>query len=65
MGRDNKRHPNGTVPIEPRSSAKLLATWETKLLALLADLFLAYALGASEALGSKFSAALVFDPFAT
>ena len=53
------------MPIEPRSSAKLLATWETKLLALLADLFLAYALGASEALGSKFSAALVFDPFAT
>ena len=63
MGRDNKRHPNGTVPIEPRPSAKLLATWETIILHNSADLFLALVLGASEALGSKFSAA--FDPFAT
>ena len=49
--------------IEPRPSAKLLATWETIILHNSADLFLALVLGASEALGSKFSAA--FDPFAT
>ena len=51
------------MPIEPRSSAKLLATWETIFLERLADLFLALVLGASEALGSKLYAA--FDPFAT
>merc|ERR1712070_364229 len=33
MGRDNKRHPNGTVPIEPRSSAKPISEAPVPLLA--------------------------------
>merc|ERR1711887_89465 len=44
MGRDNKRHPNGTVPIEPRSSAKPISEAPVPLLAAVIPVVLAAAL---------------------
>jgi len=41
MGRDNKRHPNGTVPIEPRSSAKPISEAPVPLLAAVIPVVLA------------------------
>merc|ERR1712057_61712 len=41
MGRDNKRHPNGTVPIEPRSSAKPIEEAPVPLLAAVIPVVLA------------------------
>ena len=41
MGRDNKRHPNGTVLIEPRSSAKPISEAPVPLLAAVIPVVLA------------------------
>merc|ERR1711959_695196 len=41
MGTDNKRHPNGTVPIEPRSSAKPIEEAPVLLLAAVIPVLLA------------------------
>merc|ERR1712084_43828 len=43
MGRDNKRHPNGTVLIEPRSSAKPISEAPVPLLAAVIPVLLAQA----------------------